>query len=41
MEKDRPAVLDAVNSKHLKMEYNSKTLLYYLPKEEAVQLKVE
>lgn len=39
--KHRPAVVDTVNAKNLSREFDSETLLYYLPKEEAVKLTVK
>lgn len=41
LERFRPAVLEIVKELELKLEYDSETLLYYLPKKEAEKIKIE
>lgn len=39
--KHRSAVVDTVIAKNLSREFDSETLLYYMPKEEAIKLAVK
>lgn len=41
LERHRPAVINVIDSKNLKREYDSKTLLYFMPRNEASQLETE
>lgn len=40
-DKHRSAVVDTVTAKNLSREFDSETLLYYMPKEDAVKLTVK
>lgn len=38
--KHRSAVVDAVNAKNLSLEFDCETLVYYMPKEDAMKITV-